>query len=242
MPTLLFVNTSTQHDPISDTVSAIPQITFEGLKIVKNTIPNQPHNNGFPLAKIFEENLGKPSKNMNHIKKLDAYFHNIKKEELHLYRLLTINYPLKHHFLYTSKQLSKKMRAEISSLRRYGSISTAFTVFEYSKDFKFHCHSLIKVMNIKKLNNKLKYLRSKTHTSAFHLLKPTSMKSIDYFVRYLAKDILYMTSKKELSIQCGSFHLEDILNYNPVEVKAKLSPKLRSSPKNWDYHKKNTFV
>lgn len=219
MTTILFQDCSTCHQD-QEIVSTIPFVSFDGLKVIKNFYET-PTNDGFPLAKIFKENLGKPSQNMSHLKRLDKYYRSLDTDNYHKYKLLTINYPLKDHFLYTSKQLYKKMRAIIDSLKRYGCINRAFTCFEYSKDNKFHCHSLIEVFSLKKLNKRLTNLRKQTSNKAYHITHSKSSQSIYNFTRYLSKDIIHMTSGEEITIKCGSFTLNDVLNYKPIEITSK---------------------
>ena len=221
----LVLDTGFTRQDIPNPVVTMPNIGWDGIKMVYNN-PEDIKSSAVSLAKIIEDNLetattsGKCHNSAkNALKRMEAYYESIKGIDPYNIKLLTINLPVHNHFKMTSKQMSKSFKKTISNLRRYGAIQTACCVFEYSKDFKFHCHCIITINNMKKMMSELKKLRKKTSNKAYHICSHTNKYSLKNWMKYLMKDVAYMVSKVEIEKECGNYTFYDVLNYKPYIIK-----------------------
>lgn len=137
-------------------------------------------------------------------------------------RFITINLPFIHHMKSTSKQLKKLFQTEIAKMRRYGIISSAVLTFEYSKEFKFHCHGVLKVNPTKdKKYNKHVYSFQKKMKSmvCYKNLRIRNKKSLKNILQYICKDVPLMLSRELVIQKFGNYMFEDKLYYKPYICK-----------------------
>lgn len=126
---------------------------------------------------------------------------------------MTINLPLKYHFEMGPRKLKKLFRDILYKMRLEHAIVNGVVVYEYSKNFKFHCHMLL--ARNKNFDKHVSRLRSIYGRPAIDVKKIHSINNIRNVTNYLCKDIVYMNSKQKIKVEKGCYIIKDDLKYPP---------------------------